>query len=640
MCGIAGIISTEHRSAIRTMTDTLVHRGPDGEGFYDDGVIALGQRRLSIIDIEGGAQPISNEAGNLQLVCNGEIYNSPLLRDELESSGHVFKTNTDVEVILHLYEDHGRDCVRSLRGMFAFAVWDSSKRELFLARDHMGQKPLFFCQHGQEFVFASEIKSILASEFVKPEIDLNALWHYVSLRYIPDRYSLFKGIEKLPAASSAFWKDGNLRIQNYWSPKFTEKLSSDEREIEEELNSLLLDTVQMHTLSDVPVGVFVSGGIDSSTVAAMMATQSDQTVSSFSIGVEEQEFNELPYAKMVSDKYCMDAHEEVVRADLIHLIPSMIYHMDEPSDPFGVGVYLVSRLAAKRVKVVLSGDGGDENFAGYDRFAGQRIVDYYCALPRWFRKSVMKAIIKRIPESFGYKSLAQKAAWVNEMSFFGQGERYAHSMSFLRFTPEAKQHLFSKDARGKIDDPDSVAKILEYFDADNANDLVDRMLYTYLMTRMPDHLLTLGDRMSMAHSLESRPVLVDHKLVEYAARIPADLKLKGKNLKYILKKVASRYLPPELLNRPKQGFAFPIATWMRSDLRNFITRLFDDSRFVQLGIFERDYVKQLIDEHLSGAADHNYRLWILINLEFWYRLYFEGETVSSLRKFTDRLMAS
>ena len=226
------------------------------------------------------------------------------------------------------------------------------------------------------------------------------------------------------------------------------------------------------------------------------------------------------------------------------------------------------------------------------------------------------------------------------MSFFGRGERYAHSMSFLRFTPEAKQQLFSSDARKKIDDADSVAKILEHFEADNANDLVDRMLYTDLMTRMPDHLLTLGDRMSMAHSLESRPVLVDHKLVEYAARIPADLKLKGKNLKYILKKVASRYLPPELLNRPKQGFAFPIATWMRSDLRNFITRLFDDSRFVQLGIFERDYVKQLIDEHLSGAADHNYRLWILINLEFWYRLYFEGETVSSLRKFTDRLMAS
>ena len=468
---------------------------------------------------------------------------------------------------------------------------------------------------------------------------MNALWHYVSLRYIPDRYSLFKNIQKLPAATTLSWQRGAVQLQRYWSPEFKEKLDLNEREIEEELNGLLLEIVDMHTLSDVPVGTFLSGGIDSSTVAAMMAIQSNESVSSFSIGVEEQEFNELPYAKMVSDKYKMDAHQEIVRADLIHLIPSMIYHMDEPSDPFGVGVYLVSKIAAKHVKVVLSGDGGDENFAGYDRYAGQRIADYYSVLPRWFRKSFMSSLIKRIPESFGYKSLAQKAAWVNEMSFFGRGERYAQAMSFLRFTPEAKQKLFSRDARSRIDDPDSVAKILEHFDADNASDLVDRMLYTDLMTRMPDHLLALGDRMSMAHSLEARPVLVDYKLVEYAARIPANLKLKGRELKYILKKVAGRYLPPDLLNRPKQGFAFPIASWMRTDLREFMTRLFDQSRFVQLGIFEADYIRQLVDEHVGGRADHNYRLWILINLEFWYRLYFEGETVSSLREFTDELMA-
>lgn len=638
MCGIAGIISPGHRTAIRPMTQALVHRGPDGEGYYDDGHIALGHRRLSIIDVDGGAQPISNETDDLQLVCNGEIYNSPELRSRLIAAGHRFKTDVDVEVILHLYEEHGRDCVRHLRGMFAFALWDSRRQQLLLARDHMGQKPLFFASRGDEFLFASEIKSILASGRVTPEVDLNGLWHYVSLRYIPDQYSLFRGIRKLPAASTAVWRRGELSVEGYWSPRFTDKLSADEREVEEGLNSLLLETVEMHLLSDVPVGAFVSGGIDSSTIAAMMARITGKPVPAFSIGVEEQGFNELPFARMVTERYGMEAHEEIVKADLIHLIPRMIHHMDEPSDPFGVGVYLASRLAARNVKVVLSGDGGDENFAGYDRFAGQRLVDHYCILPAWFRESVMKRLIQRIPETFGYKSLAQKAAWVNEMSFFDRGERYAQSLSFLRFTPAAKRELFSLAAQGDIDDGDSVGKVLEHFEADNADDLVDRMLYTDLMTRMPDHLLTLGDRMSMAHSLESRPVLVDHRLVEYAARIPASLKLRGRNLKYILKCVAARYLPPELLARPKQGFSFPIATWMRTDLRRFMTRMFEESRFVELGVFDGDYVRRIVKEHLDGHADHNYRLWILINLEIWYRLYFEGASVAMAGDWVDELM--
>lgn len=638
MCGIAGIISTRHRAAIRPMTEALVHRGPDGDGYFDDGRIALGHRRLSIIDVEGGAQPISNETDDLYLVCNGEIYNSPELRTRLLARGHRFKTNVDVEVILHLYEEHGADCVRHLRGMFAFALWDARNNSLLLARDHMGQKPLFFAHRDGELLFASEIKSILASGRVTPEIDLTGLWHYVSLRYIPDQYSLFGGVSKLPAASTALWRDGELRIDKYWSPQFNDKLTGDEAELEEGLDTLLQETVGMHLLSDVPVGAFVSGGIDSSTVAAMMARAIGQPVPAFSIGVKEQGFNELPYARMVTRRYGMQAHEEIVKADLIHLIPRMIHHMDEPSDPFGVGVYLVSRLAAREVKVVLSGDGGDENFAGYDRFAGQRLVDHYCLLPDWFRRSVMQRLIRRIPESFGYKSLAQKAAWVNEMSFFDRGERYAQSLCFLRFTPEAKRRLFSAGAQAAIDDADSIDKVLAHFEAGNADDLVDRMLYTDLMTRMPDHLLTLGDRMSMAHSLESRPVLVDHKLVEYAARIPASLKLRGRNLKYILKKVAARYLPPELLARPKQGFSFPIAAWMRTDLREFMTRLFESSRFVELGIFDGDYVRRMVREHLDGAADHNYRLWILVNLEVWHRLYFEGASVDGATAWIDELM--
>jgi asparagine synthase (glutamine-hydrolysing) len=371
----------------------------------------------------------------------------------------------------------------------------------------------------------------------------------------------------------------------------------------------------------------------------MMAEASTAPVPTFSIGVKEQGFNELPYARMVVEKYGMEAHEKVVQADLIHLIPSMIYHLDEPSDPFGVGVYLVSQVASEQVKVALGGDGGDENFAGYDRFAGQRLVDHYCLLPEWFRKKIMKRVIDRIPESFGYKSLAQKASWVNEMSFYSSGERYAQSMSFLRFTQAAKQQLFTEHARTQIEDYDSTAKILRFFDADNVDNVVDRMLYTDLMTRMPDHLLSIVDRMSMAHSIESRPPLVDYKVVEYAASIPAHLKLKGRSLKYILKKVAGRYLPDELIERKKQGFGFPLAIWMRTDLKNFLKRLFSQSCLVEIGVFDRDYIFRILDEHLSGKIDHNFRLWILINLEFWYRIYFEQESIESLTELADSLMA-
>lgn len=637
MCGIAGILTRRHHDAVMSMTRCLVHRGPDGDGSYRDEHIALGHRRLSIIDVDGGAQPLANEDGTIHLVANGEIYNSPVLRERLVDAGHRFRTSTDVETILHLYEEHGTDCVRHLRGQFAFALWDSGRRRLLLARDHMGQKPLFFASVGEDLLFASEIKALLASGLVDTSPDLNALWHYTSLRFIPDHYSLFEGIEKLPAGHTLVWENGQARVERYWSFDCSNKLDGSEEEIADQLDELLLETVRMHMLSDVPVGAFLSGGIDSSLIAAMMARTTGSTFPTFSIGVQEQEFNELPYARMVNEQYGLQANERIVKADLIHLMPSMIWHLDEPSDPFGVGVYLVSEVAAEQVKVVLSGDGGDENFAGYDRFAGQRMVDLYCLLPEWWRRQVMKRIFDLVPDSFGYKSLAQKLTWANEMSFHTSGARYAQAMSFLRFTPALKEELFTPGARARIDDDDSVAKILRWFDAEGVDDLVDRMLYTDLNTRMPDHLLPIVDRMSMAHSIESRPPLVDYKVVEFAASIPGDMKLQGRDLKHILKVVARRYLPPELIDREKQGFGFPLARWMRADLAPFIRNLFAESRFIDNGVFEGATVHRLIDEHLGGVADHNFRLWILINLEFWHRLYFENESIDSLRELTDRL---
>jgi len=637
MCGIAGILSPKDKNAVRLMTAAMKYRGPDEEGYYFDDFIALGQRRLSIIDLTTGKQPISNESDNLYLICNGEIYNSPELRERLTRSGHQFKTTTDVEVILHLYEDYGKDCVKHLRGMFALAIWDKVTQTLFLARDHIGQKPLFFYKSEHAFIFASEVKAILSSGLVEPELDLNGLWHYVSLRFIPDRYSLFKGIQKLPAATSLLLKDSKITFEKYWDLDFTNKLLIDEDQIVDGLDELLSETVKMHMISDVQVGAFLSGGIDSSTVAAMMAKTSSKTIPAFSIGVKEQSFNELPYARMVVDRYALEPHERIVEPDIINLIPSMIYHMDEPSDPYGIGVYQVAQVASEVVKVVLGGDGGDENFAGYDRFAGNRLIDYYCLMPRWFREFVIKNIVKRIPESFGYKSFAQKALWVNEMSLFKGGERYAQSLSFLRFTKQAKEQLFTSSVKAQIDDYDSFSKILSHYNSENVNDFVDRMLYTDLMTRMPDHLLVIADRMSMAHSLESRSPLIDYKIVEYAASIPAGLKLKGMNLKYILKKVAARYLPKELIYRRKQGFTFPLGIWMRTELRVFLDNFFAQSRFVELGIIDRSYLQNIWQEHLTGKVDHNYRLWILINLEIWYRLFFENETIDSMRALISRL---
>ncbi len=639
MCGIAGIIAPQHRDLIGRMTDLMVHRGPDDSGFFHDEHISLGQRRLSIIDLAGGRQPIASEDGRLQLVCNGEIYNSPDLRRDLEARGHVFRTHTDVETILHLYEEEGPKCVERLRGMFAVGIWDARRRSLFLARDPLGQKPVFWAlAEDGRFAFASEVKSVLATGLVRPETDLDALWHYMSLRYVPDEYTLFKGIRKLPAATWLLFENGRVQTGHYWDLKFEPKQQGTERELTDRLEQVLQEAVRMHLLSDVPVGTFLSGGIDSSLVTALMAKATGTPFPTFSIGVKEQGFNELPFARMVVQQYGLQGRERVVEADLIHLVPSMIYHQDEPSDPFGVGVYLVSQVAAEEVKVVLSGDGGDENFAGYDRFAGQRMAEYYGWMPAVLRRQVMRRLFNLVPESFGYKSIASKLKWLNEMSFHSSGERYAQSLSFLRFTDEHKQALFTAGAKQRLTDPDSTAKILRYFNADNARDLVDRMLYTDLMTRMPDHLLVIADRMSMAHSLEVRPPLIDARVTEFAATLPGPLKLRGHKLKYLLRQVARRHLARELIDRPKQGFGFPIARWMRTDLRRFLENLFAESRFVETGLFEREALNRLLREHLDGVADHNFRLWIWLNLELWHRMNFEGMTVDKMRAFTDRLM--
>ena len=377
-------------------------------------------------------------------------------------------------------------------------------------------------------------------------------------------------------------------------------------------------------MSDVPVGAFLSGGIDSSLITALLAQHTADPVATFSIGVQEQDFNELPFAREVATQYHTDHHEQVVKADLVRLLPKMIWHLEEPADPFGVGVYLVSALASRSVKVVLSGDGGDELFAGYDRFAGNRLADVLSVIPKWMRRGVVRRLIDLVPDTYTYKSMSQKLRWINEMSLLTSGDRYAQSMSFLRYSEEAKAELLTDEAKRTLGSSDSRLKILEHFDSDHATHIVDRMLYTDLMTRMPDHLLSIVDRMAMAHSLEVRPPLLEHRMVEFAASVPANLKLKGTKLKYILRAVASRHLSSGLINRKKQGFGFPLAYWMRNDLKPLLDDTLRTSRFVESGVFNHQFLRNMITEHVEGKRDHNFRIWIFLNLEIWYRQFVEG----------------
>jgi asparagine synthase (glutamine-hydrolysing) len=640
MCGIAGAIGPDADALTRRMTAALVHRGPDDDGFHSANGTTLGFRRLSIIDLEGGAQPILNETGDIALVCNGEIYNSPELRRRLIDAGHRFRTRTDVEVILHLYEDHGEDCVRHLRGMFAFAIWDTRNRALLLGKDHMGQKPLFFYGDGERFLFASEIQALMASGAVPRTLDPNSLWHYLSLRSMPDECSLIAGVHKLPAAHTLLrTADGAIRTRRYWTPDFRAKLKLREGEAEEALDECLRETVASHLLSDVPVGTFLSGGIDSTTIGAMMARQLPGPVPAFSIGVDEASFDELDAAQQVARAEGMVFHGERVRADVASMLPMMVHHLGEPADPYAVGVYLVSRLAARHVKVALSGDGGDESFAGYDRYVGQRLVDYYCMLPAVLRRKVMPRLIRAVPETFRYKSLAQRLAWLQSMSEVRGGERYAKALGVLRFTPEERAELFHPEVARSLTDPDTLGKVLCYFDAPSVESLTDRMLYTDLMLRVPDHNLVMGDRMSMACSLEVRSPFVDPRLVEFAASLPAGMKLKGRKLKYLLRRVAGRYLPPEIVRRPKQGFGFPVGLWMKRDLKALVEERLGNSRLVAAGVFRPEPIARIMREHMAGQVDHSYRLWLLLNLEIWHEIYIEGFSVETARDGIQQLAA-
>jgi len=640
MCGICGKYSQTgvRTTEIDSMLAAIAHRGPDDRGVYVDQHVGIGNCRLSIIDLNGGHQPICNEDKTLWIVCNGEIYNYRQLRQELERLGHQFRTHTDIEVIVHLYEEHGERCVEQLSGMFAFALWDERAQKLMLARDRIGQKPLFYAQQDTDLYFASEVKGILPS-WPSREIDYIALHHYLSLRFIPSPRTMLRDIKKLPPAHILVYQDAKISISRYWNLSFLDKLDLSEAELVRALDEKLARAVETHLVSDVPIGAFLSGGMDSSMIVAMMAQSLAVPFQTFSIGVKEQSYNELPFARMVADRYHTNHFEQSVEFDLIGSIPKLIWHLDEPSDPIAACQFYAAELAAHHVKVVLGGDGGDELFAGFDRYLGLNYTDYYALIPPFIRQRIFSPLLERMRDSFSYKSTAQKLRWVHQLSTLpSKSERYAEATCFFRFSHRDKQSLFGEELWSRVGHLNSADVIIDQFDNAQADDLIDRMLYADFMTRLPEHSLMLTDRMAMAHGLEVRSPFLDHELVELMAAFPSQMKIRGRELKYVLRKLAVDRLPAPIVKRKKQGFMFPVAHWLRNELYPFIERFLLDSNLVSQGLFRRESVSSLIQDHRLSRIDNHVRIWMLFNLELWYQIFIQQQDLPQISESIKRTM--
>jgi asparagine synthase (glutamine-hydrolysing) len=606
------------------MAKALVHRGPDDEGLFVSPEVALAVRRLSIIDVAGGHQPMRSPSGRV-IAFNGEIYNHRELRADLEREGCRFRTTCDTEVALQAVDHWGADGLRRLEGMYGLAVWDTAARTLLLARDPFGQKSIFWAETELGFAFASEIKALLALDAIPRRLDLQAVSHYMTLRYLPERRTFFEGVAKLAAGHRLEATARSRSVERHWTPRYEPKWTLDERETLDELDRLLARVVDQHLMSEVPLGAFLSGGIDSSLVVAYAARASAQPLRTFSVGVDDASQSELPWARRVAERYATRHFETVVQPDLAALGPAMVAANEEPVDPFGAGVYVVSREAARHVTVCLGGDGGDELFAGYDRYQGQALADLYAHLPAPLRRRIARPLLRRVPESFGYKSLASRLRWLDEIADASGVERYARSA------------VFQPEAWRRVQAERSEELLAAWFADGSADALLDRMLHTDCMTRLADHQLPIVDRMSMAHGLEVRSPFLDRRVAEFAMRIPADWKIRPGRLKHLTRRLGERSLPQDLLDRPKQGFGFPLAHWLRGELRQLVTGLVRESRLVEAGTFRREAMRVLADEHVSGRANHDFRLWMLFQLELFHRHFLESETIPELEGWVERV---
>jgi asparagine synthase (glutamine-hydrolysing) len=636
MCGICGVIGGDpgrERPRVERMAGALAHRGPDADGFHQDERAVLGHRRLSIIDLENGDQPLPNEDGSLWIVFNGEIYNFRELRGGLEARGHEFRTQGDTEVILHLYEDEGAACVHRLRGMFAFAIWDRRRGELFAARDPFGQKPFFYAERGRRLLFASEIKGLLAHPDIAPEPEPAAVDSFLAQRFVPPPLTMFRGISKLAAGHTLLWRDGVLRTRRYWEPRFEEGPARADGEWIEELRARVDDAVRAHLVSDVPVGALLSGGIDSSIVVALAARRLEG-MRTFCVGSDDASFDERRFAAEVA-AHCGTSHEEDrVDGDLLGELPRIVRCLDEPSDPISACAFAASRLASRRVKVVLGGDGGDEVFAGFDRYAAFGTAARYAALPTWLRERLVRPAVRRLPESFAYKSISQRARWLDALGGLSGGRLYARMTSFFRFGPAERAALYGPVLRREAAGLDAEAAIAGPFDDAADEHPLHRMLLADMVTRLPEHTLMLADRLSMAHGLELRAPLLDPELAAFCASMPPHLRIRRGVTKFAMREAARPLLPVAAVRRKKQGFQFPVAEWLETETLERVRRSLGAGPLVEHGWIRTAAVDELVREHRARRADHHVRLWMLLSLDAWHRIFFGGAAGGDLEPTT------
>jgi asparagine synthase (glutamine-hydrolysing) len=628
MCGIAGIVAEKGRvteALVQPLIDAQAHRGPDAWGTWADDVCALGHRRLAIIDLsEAGRQPMANDDGSIQITFNGEIYNFQALRAELEALGYRFRTRTDTEVIIHAYEQWGEKCLAKLRGMFAFGLWDQRHRRLLLARDRVGKKPLFYGSFAGQFIFASELQGLLAHPEVPREVNTSALDTYLSYGYVPPPHTAFQGIYKLPPAH---YLELNVKptatefsVERYWSLPYEPKLKLNEQEIAEALREKLSEAVRLRMISDVPLGAFLSGGIDSSIVVGLMAQHSTQPVKTFSIGFKEAAYNELDLARRIAEKWSTEHHEFVVEPNALEVVPKLVRHYGEPyADPSAVPTFYVSQLTREHVTVALNGDGGDESFAGYERYLGNRMAERLHGIPG---TGLMAQMLGRLlPDSIDPRDRVRNVRRFLNVMTQPMPQRYSRWLSY--FTASDKESLYSQDFRARLNGAGHSDWLADLVAERCHLDPVDAAMSVDIDSYLPFDLLVKVDIAAMANSLEARSPLLDHEVMEFAARLPASLKLRGRNLKYLLKTAFSDLLPPENVNRRKAGFAIPVGQWFRGPLRELLCdTLLLGAR--SHAYFDPMQIARLVDDHLNSRADHSFQLWDLLMLELWHREFAVG----------------
>jgi asparagine synthase (glutamine-hydrolysing) len=604
------------------MCEAIRHRGPDEDGFYVNGGVGLGMRRLSIIDLAGGQQPIPNQDRTAWIIFNGEIYNYLELRADLEELGYHFRTNSDTEAIIHAYDRYGDDCPKYLRGMFAFAIWDERRQELFLARDRVGKKPLLYSQSGDQFLFGSEFRALLLHPAVSRDIDNRALDYYLSFMCVPAPLTAYKSIRKLEPGHSLRLRKGNIEIKRYWQPDFSHKRKIDEQEAGEEAVRILREAVKVRLMSEVPLGAFLSGGIDSSAVVALMSEESSERVKTFSIGFDEQDFSELHHARRVAEHVGADHHEFIVKPDALEVLPILVEHYGEPyADSSAIPTYYVARETRKHVTVALNGDGGDESFAGYERYAAMRLAERYFHLPHVLRESIINKAAELLPSSETRRSRIRDAKRFLSAASLPRVERYLRWVSV--FDSAAKVDLYSSAFRHETKDVHAVDTLNPWFAQANGAGIVDAALLTDLMTYLPNDLLVKVDIATMAVSLEARSPFLDHHVIEFAASLPEKLKLRGLTTKYLLKRVLRKLLPAENLERRKMGFGVPIGHWFRGTLQPFLRDTLLSEKSLRRGLFQPQHVRNLVELHARGERDYASQLWTLLMLEMWFQTFID-----------------